>query len=55
MQKGANHKGIMQLHQDAYQNFPQEQPNAYMPLDQFEAYVSWLRDRFYYSGSKSSK
>jgi len=40
----------MRLQQDIYQTFPQEQPNPYMPPDQFVAYVAWPKDRFYYSG-----
>ena len=42
----------MRLQQDIYQTFPQEQPNPYMPPDQFVAYVAWPKDRFYYSGGQ---
>jgi len=41
----------MQLHQDFLPNFPRGQPNPYMPPDQFEAYVAWAGDKFYYSGA----
>jgi len=34
---------------------PQRQFNPYMSLNQFEAYVFWPEDRFYYSGGRSNK
>jgi len=41
--------------QDLKKEIPQRQPNPYMPLDHFEAYVFWPRDMFYYSGGRSNK
>ena len=40
MQEFANHRGIMRLQQDIYQNFPQGQPNPYMlPLKETDVKV----------------
>jgi len=48
MHENANHRGIVRLQQDIYQNFPQGQHNPYMPFsDQFDAYVAWLGDNYY--------
>ena len=52
MQQSASHRGITHMHQATYHNFPQGQPNPYMPSNQFGAYVAWPGDKFYYSRDK---